>query len=400
MKWRSWGGLFGAGGGCDHLLSQAFVSQGGLGMTYMRQLDSIRGIAVLFVLFEHLYSNHTKPLFKNHLGWGNLGVGIFFVLSGFLITRILLRDKDSICCNVLSYKEAITKFFIRRSIRIFPIYFMVIFAAYVVGLPAVHNLLWYLVSYCVNIYFAIKGDWVWPVTHLWSLSVEEQFYFLWPFIILFTPKKRLLATILLTISFGPLYRHLCVACNTNYLAAHVITFSNFDLLGMGALLSYIRHYHIDSRASNLFLKLCFWIGGALFFESKILQVLDLPNSFSSFNQIFEAVFYCSIINKAADGIEGLAGRFLDFKPLIFIGKISYGVYLYHLFIFGILLSYLNKLPTVFRSPEIQLVACTLATIITATLSWYIIELPLSGLKSKLEGLHQRRAMDPDAVEIA
>lgn len=321
-------------------------------------------------------------MFKTAIGWGGLGVGLFFVLSGYLITGILFKGRDDIEAGSKPFSYVVKSFFLRRSLRIFPIYFTVLFLGLIFNVSAIKDSIFYLISYTVNFYFAATGDLVWPIAHLWSLSVEEQFYFFWPFVILLTPKNKLLSVIIAIIILGPFYRHICNIVQTGRLFKTVITFSNMDLLGAGALLAYIRHYDIKKSHKALYFKLCFFIGGFFFFESILLQMLNLTNSFANLNQVFEAFFFCFLVNGCADGFNGLIGNILDFKPLLFLGKISYGIYLYHLFIFSILLSNISKLPSIFANNLFQLFFCTLSAIVIATLSWYLIEKPISKLKNR------------------
>ena len=167
---------------------------------YFPALDGIRGIAILMVLMHHALmfgKMRSDLLFEKRLhkllfsGW--LGVDLFFVLSGFLITGILIDLKGN--------KDYFKNFYMRRVLRIFPIYY-VFLLLYFTLIPlfsyTVHDAilpfgekLWYLL-YGINIKYAFSG-WAENVTigHFWSLAVEEQFYLIWPLIIYLTPKKKL-----------------------------------------------------------------------------------------------------------------------------------------------------------------------------------------------------------------
>ncbi|HEU0065092.1 MAG TPA: acyltransferase, partial [Flavisolibacter sp.] len=151
-------------------------------------LDAWRGIALLMVMFSHYFITTSI----GQLGW--VGVEMFFVLSGFLITGILLKAKE--------YPETYFRFFyIRRALRILPFYFLFLISFYVIinvfnrtGLLEYYTHNWWCYFLFVqNWLFAIKGlpD-EYYLNHLWSLSVEEQFYIIWPFIIYYIPGKYLL----------------------------------------------------------------------------------------------------------------------------------------------------------------------------------------------------------------
>lgn len=160
---------------------------------YHPELDGLRTLAVTLVLIAHL------PFAAGFLPWdilkwggaalhaGYLGVDIFFVLSGFLITRILLSDRAQ------PTGPTVRIFFLKRILRIFPIFYLTVLYCWVVlDIPTsevVANLL-----YVSNYYYSVVDD-MSPLRHTWSLSVEEQFYLFWPFVVLLVPLARLNAVI-------------------------------------------------------------------------------------------------------------------------------------------------------------------------------------------------------------
>lgn len=167
--------------------------------TRIPALDGVRGLAALMVLFCHFWF---WDVWKSHWwyevahsGW--LGVDLFFVLSGFLITGILLDTKGR--------PGYFSRFYQRRLLRIFPLYYFSILLSFAVVLfidqrpdklwDGYDSLAWYL-AFIPNVATALKGGWPWQtnwvgLAHLWSLAVEEQFYLLWPLVVLFLPRKGL-----------------------------------------------------------------------------------------------------------------------------------------------------------------------------------------------------------------
>src|SRR5262249_43976988 len=138
----------------------------------LRSLDGLRGIAVILVLWAHLSEENTVgwgATIKHWLSPGLVGVDIFFVLSGFLITRILIADK--------ARGMPLKNFLIRRFLRIFPIYYLTILLVF---LYAPGRYILYCAGYLGNFYFAYHPAHL-PLHHTWSLAVEEHFYLLWPF---------------------------------------------------------------------------------------------------------------------------------------------------------------------------------------------------------------------------
>lgn len=150
-------------------------------LTYMPELDGLRAIAVGAVLFAHFI-----PV-KYHvsLPFGSAGVQLFFVLSGFLITSILLRSKD------VSLRKALKNFYARRFLRIFPLYYLLLALCALTGWMSWQEDLPWHVFYLSNVYISQLGHWPSVGGHLWSLSVEEQYYLVWPLVVLLTSKPTL-----------------------------------------------------------------------------------------------------------------------------------------------------------------------------------------------------------------
>ena len=160
---------------------------------HILSLDGIRGVAILMVLchhfFGHMHSNWGwLTAIYNQLGQGWVGVDLFFALSGFLITRILIRSKNK--------AHYFRDFYVRRSLRIFPLYYAALAVIFVVLLPlgwvappgeSAANPLWFW-TYGTNIYLCVRqhldlGYTHIPLAHLWSLAVEEHFYLVWPLLV-------------------------------------------------------------------------------------------------------------------------------------------------------------------------------------------------------------------------
>jgi peptidoglycan/LPS O-acetylase OafA/YrhL len=139
---------------------------------YMPQLDGLRALAVVFVLIHHFY-----PELPNLLGldFGAYGVKLFFVLSGFLITGILLAMRSKLDRGKMTAAHAFRQFYARRTLRIFPVYYLVLLLALLAGNADVAEGFWWYVTYTSNIYFGIENDFTETTAHLWMLSVEEQF---------------------------------------------------------------------------------------------------------------------------------------------------------------------------------------------------------------------------------
>lgn len=202
-------------------------------------LDGVRGIAIAAVLFTH-YWPRTGPVTDPNPSWADLGafgVDLFFVLSGFLITGILLDSRRT--------PAYFSTFYTRRIFRLLPLYYL--YLLFLALLPAIHK----IARISMPDY---KGNWWWYITyfcnwkpdhaapdpylgHFWSLAVEEQFYLIWPAIVLITSRRRLTQICVLLIAFSLSLRCLWSLEGVWWDTIYRLTVSRFDPLAMGALLA-------------------------------------------------------------------------------------------------------------------------------------------------------------------
>jgi len=359
----------------------------GQAMNYMKQLDSLRAIAVLAVLYSHFFEQRIGPFFSGErvLGVGAYGVDLFYVLSGFLITGILLNSKEEIDQGLKTVSFCAKTFFIRRILRIFPIYYLALLIAFILAVHQARESIWWHIFYLSNVYIAQQGRWVDAIGHLWSLSVEEQFYLIWPWIIFFTPRKRLLTVLIALIAIAPLYRFACLMNHAPYIVSRVITLGCMDFFGIGALLAYLKKYNYTSYTANNFAKHGLLIGGVLFPLAILLGLLGIKNPVGIFAKTCEALFFCWVIFTASERFNGVVGKILETKILIYIGKISYGIYLYHNFVPFIIPAKLSNFYSHYVKHQLGVpILYTLITITIASISWLLIEKPVNKLKQKFE----------------
>ena len=206
---------------------------------YMPQLDSLRAIAVILVLISHWFSD--KHFLNRYTGTGILGVTLFFVLSGFLITRILLRSKITIE-NGGSEKRAFATFYIRRSLRIFPVYYLLLFVLLVFNMAEIRETFWWHFFYGSNFFFWLKGEFGGHLSHLWSLSVEEQFYLFWPTVIFFIPKKYIPHALFIGAISAILFRYFITKPEENVLG-RILMPGSLDSFCFGGLFAYGRQFN-------------------------------------------------------------------------------------------------------------------------------------------------------------
>ncbi|TAE49901.1 MAG: acyltransferase, partial [Bacteroidetes bacterium] len=182
----------------------------------------------------------------NHLPLGRMGVDIFFVISGFLITGILLEGREKAAAHSGSRWQVWRNFFIRRVLRLFPLYYVTLLLLVLFNPKAIMpGLPWHL-TYTSNYYIISADKWPGIVSHLWSLAVEEHFYLVWPFLILFLPQKRILPAILTVLAGGVLFRLYLLMTGGTYISTYISTPSCADALAMGGLLAWMWRYRQDS----------------------------------------------------------------------------------------------------------------------------------------------------------
>lgn len=321
------------------------------------------------------------PLLKN-LPWGT-GVTLFFVLSGFLITKILLDFKERNETAGKGHLKSIKAFYIRRSLRIFPIYYLTIFFLLLINFHDIEKLFPWLATYTTNVYMTLNGKYIGPYTHFWSLAVEEQFYLFWVFVIVFVPKKHLKKTILafITISLFLLYYF---KFYTSYWLAHSLVICAMHTLGFGALIAYYVKHHPDLikkiNLSNVKAVLLVLI--IIFILVFVYRKPDsLYESFKHYKNPFVSVIYGIVVFIAIrEGFTGFLKLMLENKIMIYIGRISYGLYVYHFFMNPLYFQFLNKYLNFTTTNVGYFLIFIVLNIILASLSWYLIEKPINGLK--------------------
>ena len=304
-------------------------------------LDGLRGLAILLVLIYHNFE------YTNYFFFGWLGVDLFFVLSGFLITDILLKD--------LGQKNFLGQFYIRRILRIFPLYYFSLTICLFV-LPNIKNLrldvsfyinnqvwLWTYIQNWLFIFKTLHGSKI--LLHFWSLAVEEQFYIIWPFIILLVRKPKwlllIVTIILLSIATG---RIVLWGLHIKTLAySNLYMFSRIDGICIGCMLALA--LRINQGLPRKYLPIII-----LFFGSLNLLFYFINRNYSDSIPFLGAIGYTTfaalfgfLVYEAILGKIKIISIIFKNSILIFLGNISYGLYVYHWPIYLLLFPYLKDL---------------------------------------------------------
>lgn len=332
------------------------------------ELDAIRGLAAIAVLMCHL---------PRGFWYGETGVDLFFVLSGFLISTIILRSVE--------HPRLFRTFYLRRSLRIFPIYYLAVFVAWLLNAvrhhpQAIDGLPYYLV-YLQEIH-AYWGKSPPPVdislAHTWTLAIEEQFYLLWPLTLwLFLGRKVFwLCLILVVMPF--ILRTVGLS--------RIVLFGHTDGLALGCLLAWLyRQPLFDPHKWGVRFWVLF-IGAALIYWTYWFTFSGAGHTGKKF---IENNYAISLINVAYFGLIGgvvcQSGatwlKILRNKWLCTIGTVSYGLYLYHWIIY-------EKLDTLVKfrwglgDPLWLDVIKVVLSVMVAFISWHFIEKPILKLKDR------------------
>lgn len=340
-------------------------------MKYLKGIDTLRAIAALVVVWGHLELLKRREGLANLLETdfsipsGHLSVVLFFVISGFLITYLLVKEREK--HGVISFK----KFYLRRILRIWPLYYIVIGLSFLLFREVYSQKTIVLcLTIFPNIAHAYAAGWA-TSPQIWSIGVEEQFYLLWPLLFTIIPEKRIAISLILFFIGYSLLPHLIGFIN-------VRTFQNdevgeiinrffygtkFNSMAIGALVGFLyakKNKYLVYFANNwvawvsITAALIIWCGAfhLKHFTDELFSLLCVVS------------LYNIVVNPAIN---------IDMRLSSFIGKISYGIYMYHWIVALLVLKYLPRYENVVIYNVILYILVFLITILTSWLSYNSIE---------------------------
>ena len=343
------------------------------------ELDGIRGLAVIMVLIFHYINNQLGQTelessfaigLRTVTGFFWSGVDLFFILSGYLIGTILLKNKGS--------KNYFKAFYIRRFLRIVPVFYVLLFAYMLIRelqVPDPGNFL-FINELPLFPFFLFIQNYVQaandtfgpsPLGPTWSLAVEEQFYLILPTLIFFVRKKWLPYIIVPCILAAPVFRYFAESWYKSYFPFHM----RMDTLLFGVLIAYlVSEKNLVEKATKYS-----WITITTFVSFLIAGVvLSLTDTIGIMNHRFFMVIYGVLLLMSLCFNKGLFGKFLRNGTLRFFGFLSYSIYIFHQMVTGLLHAYFfNDRP---RLDNIEEVMVTFLSFIITVLFSYLLHLVL------------------------
>ena len=350
-----------------------------LRLRHFAGLDGLRAVAIIAVVWHHSPHPTFLPMFLR----GFVGVDLFFVLSGFLISTLLIREKAK------NGRISLKDFWMRRILRLVPAYYLMLFSllgAYLIFKPGDPDTQTFVEGF--HIYALYLSNWFEPgannLSITWSLATEEQFYLIWPLIESFAAPIAMLvvwaAALVVNqlINFGLLDPAIASVFGIN--AAHhpEILQSTFTPILLGVALA-----HLLNRQTSFLLaeKIAGFRGAPLAFAALLLVLLNIPASDISGTIRFAihlamALWIASIILQPAANIT----KFLDWRPVALVGGVSYGMYLYHMWCIHIANAIIGRLGLPYLYLEFLLALA--GTVLVSAISFYVFEKRFLALRKK------------------
>lgn len=373
-------------------------------------LDGVRGLAILLVLLHHFVAQTTPT---NRLeaaviwvcSYGSLGVDLFFVLSGFLITGILYDARGD--------PHFFRNFYMRRVLRIFPLYYAVLAVVFFVvplipalrgsEIAALRDEQAWAWLYGVNVYLALHGDWVMSyIEHFWSLAVEEHFYFIWPLVVWrFAAKRGALLGVAVgtaALSFGG--RVVASLVGVNAVAITVLTPFQLDALLLGGFFAvYLRTPAGEAAARRAVAPLLLLGGGVLLLQFALhhFTASGVPAVRSLRSGAFHVLFTAVLLQALVAPVSSMIGRFFRSRAMMALGTYSYGLYVYHHFLsyyftrHGTEFALASAVGSHTAAVAIQALAGMAASMAVAWLSYELFEKYFLQLKRLWPSSHEVRA---------
>ena len=341
---------------------------------YFHQLDALRGIACIMVLFHHLV-----PGASSHIALGPLGVRLFFVMTGFLLVGNLLQQKERGQGPLAILKV----FYQKRSIRILPVYFLAFGVLCLAGVESAKAVWPWISTFTINLHMGLTGQWPGNLSHYWFLATSEQMVLALALILLWLPGRYLVPALGLLFFGAAAHRWLGTAWGLDPMLVWFSPISSLDSIALGALLGLF--YRKDKEDISRVARKP-WVGAAAWLMLVLGTLIRMHFSGTAlihFAETLEALFFGWLILRAAMGFSGIVGGVLTSPILVYTGMISYALYIFHPILHSFVMWAFEKAGLPHVPEHLGVIAATFAvSFLAAALSWYLLEKPLASLKPK------------------
>jgi len=301
--------------------------------TYQPQLDGLRGLAILMVFFHH--ASLYLPYYAD---WGQMGVRIFFVLSGYLITLSLWKQREAHQTDGTSWNRAMGWFHTKRIARLLPAFWLLLAAGFLLGIEDMTEYWLWHAAFLSNFLFLDLGYWHGTTAHLWTLALQEQFYVIWPFVVFFLPRRWFPAALLTMVMVAWLFRATTIHYEWSPFARWVMLPGALDAFAIGGLLAWLKKSRQVLPALPGGNKGVLLAAGAvaLWFFNRWLRIQPSHPLISALPELLEGLCAAYLILGTMAGWKGLLGWLFERQSLQTIGRISYGIFIYHLLVMALL----------------------------------------------------------------
>lgn len=348
---------------------------------------------MLTVLVDHFSADVPNFPLPDWIHLGATGVRLFLVLSGYFITASLRRARGRMEAGGFSAGQTLRAFYWRRFLRISPAYFVFATIALVLGPGTIRDNWVWIFTGTVNWMIAWRNAWPLTVSHLWSICVQEQFYLFWPLLILFLPRRWMMQIIISVALAGVAFRIGCVIFSVPLIARWVLPFGSLDSLAAGAALGWYGGRLRPSRAGWLIAAICL----TMLALAAIWRDGDATRLSSVMVEPLEAGAFVILVARTATGFDGWVARFLTLPGLVFAGRISYGLYIYHILVVMLFQRWLPvPMEWLLTTPSVRMIVLGTSTLLVAALSWRILEQPVN----RFRGERTRDVLGPVSTEEA
>ncbi len=339
-----------------------------------QQLDALRAVAIAVVMLHH-YIN--PPILLS-----GFGVTFLFVLSGYFATNTLLKLRTRMEHGRTDMGGAVKDFYLRRYLRICPMYFLVLLLTAVFNVEGARDSLPWNACFLANIQTVLSGQWNGRFSPMWSLSFLEQFYLIWPFVVLVVPRRRLVPVLIFLTALGPAWRLLCYWQDFSAINWTVSPLASCDAVGCGALLAVARLGQVGEKVLPRLIWVTQWIGMPGYALLVMAKGFHVPPWYTEVViPLVASLAFTWLAEKASRGFGGVMGMMLNNETMAHIGRMSYSIFLIHTFA-ELLLPHVGLMGTILDSNYrfLVLIPCTVAL---ANLAWRWIERPIQNLRRRM-----------------